>query len=114
MGLHDLDEAARIDGASTRVVFARIVMPLCVPPLAVVAVLSFLHSWNEFLMPLIYISKYDDYTIQLGLSFLKGRFNVEWNLIMAGSILGVIPCLLIFFLAQRHLIGGIASVGLKG
>ncbi|HEY3110152.1 MAG TPA: carbohydrate ABC transporter permease [Chloroflexota bacterium] len=110
----DLDEAARIDGASTWVVFARIVMPLCMPPLAVVAVLSFLHSWNEFLMPLIYISKYDDYTIQLGLSFLRGRFNVEWNLIMAGSILGLIPCLLIFFLAQRHLIGGIASVGLKG
>ena len=110
----DLDEAALIDGASTWVVFARIVMPLCVPPLAVVAVLSFLHSWNEFLMPLIYVSRYDDYTIQLGLSFLKGRFNIEWNLIMAGSILGVIPCVLIFFAAQRHLIGGIASVGLKG
>ena len=78
------------------------------------AVLSFLHSWNEFLMPLIYISRYEDYTIQLGLSFLKGRFNVEWNLIMAGSILGVIPCVLIFFVAQKHLIGGIASVGLKG
>jgi ABC-type glycerol-3-phosphate transport system permease component len=99
-----LYEAASVDGASTWVVFARIVMPLCVPPLAVVAVLSFLHSWNEFLMPLIYVSKYDDYTIQLGLSFLKGRFNVEWNLIMAGSILGVIPCVLIFFLAQKHLV----------
>jgi len=110
----DLDEAARIDGASTWGVFARIVMPLCVPPLAVIAVLSFLSSWNEFLMPLIYISKYDDYTIQLGLSFLRGRFNVEWNLIMAGSILGVIPCVLIYFFAQKYLIGGIASVGLKG
>jgi multiple sugar transport system permease protein len=110
----DLDEAARIDGCSTWGVFARIVMPLCIPPLAVIAVLSFLHSWNEFLMPLIYISNYDDYTIQLGLSFLRGRFNVEWNLIMAGSILGVIPCVLIYFFAQKHLIGGIASVGLKG
>jgi ABC-type glycerol-3-phosphate transport system permease component len=110
----DLDEAARIDGASTWVVFARIVMPLCVPPITVIAVLSFLSSWNEFLMPLIYISRYDDYTIQLGLSFLKGRFNVEWNLIMAGSILGVVPCVAMFFLAQKHLIGGIASVGLKG
>jgi ABC-type glycerol-3-phosphate transport system permease component len=110
----DLDEAARIDGCSTWGVFARIVMPLCVPPLAVIAVLSFLSSWNEFLMPLIYISRYDDYTIQLGLSFLRGRFNVEWNLIMAGSILGVIPCIAIFFVAQKHLIGGIASVGLKG
>jgi multiple sugar transport system permease protein len=110
----ELDEAARIDGCSTWGVFARIVMPLCVPPVAVIAVLSFLHSWNEFLMPLIYISKYDDYTIQLGLSFLRGRFNVEWNLIMAGSILGVIPCVVIYFFAQKHLIGGIANVGLKG
>jgi len=110
----DLDEAARIDGASTWMVFARIVMPLCIPPLTVVAVLSFLSSWNEFLSPLIYISRYDDYTVQLGLSFLRGKFNVEWNLIMAGSILGVVPCILIFFLAQKHLIGGIASVGLKG
>ena len=48
------------------------------------------------------------------MSFLKGRFNVEWNLIMTGSILGVVPCVAIFFLAQKHLIGGIASVGLKG
>jgi multiple sugar transport system permease protein len=110
----DLDEAARIDGASTWGVFARIVMPLCIPPLTVIAVLSFLSSWNEFLMPLIYISKYEDYTIQLGLSFLRGRFNVEWNLIMAGSILGVVPCVVMFFFAQKHLIGGIANVGLKG
>jgi ABC-type glycerol-3-phosphate transport system permease component len=110
----DLDEAARIDGASTWVVFLRIVMPLCVPPLTVIAVLSFLHSWNEFLNPLIYLSRYEDYTIQLGLNFLKGRFNIEWNLIMAGSIIGVIPCVVIFFVAQKYLIGGIASVGLKG
>jgi ABC-type glycerol-3-phosphate transport system permease component len=110
----DLDEAARIDGASTWTVFLRIVMPLCIPPLAVIAVLTFLHSWNEFLNPLIYLSRYEDYTIQLGLNFLKGRFNIEWNLIMAGSIIGVLPCLVIFFLAQRYLIGGIASVGLKG
>jgi multiple sugar transport system permease protein len=110
----DLDEAARIDGASTWTVFLRIVMPLCVPPLTVIAVLTFLHSWNEFLNPLIYLSRYEDYTIQLGLNFLKGRFNIEWNLIMAGSIIGVIPCVVIFFVAQKYLIGGIASVGLKG
>lgn len=110
----DLDEAARIDGASTWDVFARIVMPLCIPPLTVLTVLTFLSSWNEFLMPLVYLRRYEDYTIQLGLSFLRGRFNVEWNLIMAGSILGVIPCVLLFFVAQKYLIGGIANVGIKG
>jgi ABC-type glycerol-3-phosphate transport system permease component len=110
----DLDEAARIDGASTWGVFRRIIMPLCVPPIVVIAVLTFLWTWNEFLDPLIYISDYNSYTIQLGLNMLKGRYNIEWNLIMAGSLLGVVPPLLLYFVAQKQLIGGIANVGIKG
>lgn len=110
----DLDEAARIDGASTWGVFRRIILPLCVPPMMVIAVLTFLWTWNEFLDPLIYISDYDAYTIQLGLNMLKGRYNIQWNLIMAGSLIGVVPPLLLYFVAQKHLIGGIASVGIKG
>ncbi len=110
----DLDEAARIDGASTWGVFLRIILPLCVPPMMVTGVLTFLWTWNEFLDPLIYISRYDDYTIQLGLNMLKGRYNIQWNLIMAGSLLGVIPPTILYFFAQKYLIGGIASVGLKG
>lgn len=110
----DLDEAARIDGASTWGVFRRIILPLCVPPMMVIAVLTFLWTWNEFLDPLIYISDYDSYTIQLGLNMLKGRYNIQWNLIMAGSLLGVVPPLLLYFVAQKQLIGGIASVGIKG
>lgn len=110
----DLDEAARIDGASTWGVFRRIILPLCMPPVVVIAVLTFLWTWNEFLDPLIYISNYDSYTIQLGLNMLKGRYNIEWNLIMAGSLLGVIPPLLLYAVAQKQLIGGIANVGIKG
>jgi len=110
----DLDEASRIDGASTWGVFRRIILPLCVPPMMVIAVLTFLWTWNEFLDPLIYISDYDAYTIQLGLNMLKGRYNIQWNLIMAGSLIGVLPPLLLYFVAQKHLIGGIASVGIKG
>lgn len=110
----DLDEAARIDGASTWGVFRRIILPLCVPPMMVIAVLTFLWTWNEFLDPLIYISDYDAYTIQLGLNMLKGRYNIQWNLIMAGSLIGVVPPLLLYFVSQKHLIGGIASVGIKG
>ncbi|HRE28346.1 MAG TPA: carbohydrate ABC transporter permease [Anaerolineales bacterium] len=110
----DLDEAARIDGASTWDVFFRIILPLCVPPMVVTGVLTFLWTWNEFLDPLIYISKYDDYTIQLGLNMLKGRYNIQWNLIMAGSLIGVIPPAVLYFFAQKYLIGGIASVGIKG
>jgi ABC-type glycerol-3-phosphate transport system permease component len=110
----DLDEAARIDGASTWQVFFRIILPLCIPPMTVIGVLTFLWTWNEFLDPLIYISDYDSYTIQLGLNMLKGRYNIQWNLIMAGSLLGVIPPAILYFVAQRHLIGGIANIGIKG
>jgi multiple sugar transport system permease protein len=110
----DLDEAARIDGATTWDIFARIIMPLCIPPIVLITVLTFLWKWNDFLNPLIYISNYDDYTIQLGLNMLKGRFNIEWGMIMAGSLLAMSPCVIIYFLTQRYLIGGIANVGIKG
>lgn len=110
----DLDEAARIDGASTWDIFARIILPLCIPPIVLITVLTFLWKWNDFLNPLIYISNYDDYTIQLGLNMLKGRFNIEWGMIMAGSLLAMSPCIIIYFLTQRYLIGGIANVGIKG
>lgn len=109
----ELDEAARIDGASTWDIFLRIILPLCKAPLVVIAVLTFLWSWNDFLNPLIYLTKFDDFTIQLGLNMLKQRYNVQWNLIMAGALVAVTPCIVVYFLAQKYLIGGIASVGLK-
>ena len=110
----DLDEAARIDGASTWGIFLKIIMPLCLPPLVLITVLTFLWKWNDFLNPLIYLNNYDDYTIQLGLNMLKGRFNIEWGMIMAGSLLAMSPCVIIYFLTQKYLIGGIANVGIKG
>lgn len=110
----DLDEAARIDGANTWDIFRHIIMPLCVPPMVLITVLTFLWKWNDFLNPLIYISNYDDYTIQLGLNMLKGRYNIEWGMIMAGSLLAMSPCVIIYFLTQKYLIGGIANVGIKG
>ncbi|MBI5303830.1 MAG: carbohydrate ABC transporter permease [Chloroflexi bacterium] len=110
----DLDEAARIDGATTWDIFARIIMPLCIPPMVLITVLTFLWKWNDFLNPLIYISNYDDYTIQLGLNMLKGRFNIQWGMIMAGSLLAMSPCVIIYFLTQKYLIGGLANVGIKG
>jgi multiple sugar transport system permease protein len=110
----DLDEAARIDGATTFDIFSKIIMPLCLPPMVLITVLTFLWTWNDFLNPLIYINNFDDYTIQLGLNMLRGRFNIQWNLIMAGSLLAMLPCIVIYFLTQKYLIGGIANVGIKG
>ena len=110
----ELDEAARIDGASTWAVFSKIIMPLCIPPLIVITVLTFLWTWNEFLHPLIYINRYEDFTIQLGLNMLKGRYNIQWNLIMAGSIIGMAPPAIVYFFTQKYVIGGIANIGIKG
>jgi ABC-type glycerol-3-phosphate transport system permease component len=110
----ELDEAARIDGASTWDIYRRIVMPLCIPPITLITVLTFLWTWNDFVGPLIYINNSENFTIQLGLATLRDRFHIEWNLIMAGAVLAMLPPAIIYFLAQRYIIGGIASVGIKG
>jgi multiple sugar transport system permease protein len=110
----DLDDAARIDGAGTWGILYRIILPLCVPPLTIIMVYQFLWTWNDFIEPLIYIGNTDMYTLQLGLSMFRGRFTVEWHLLMAAALVAVVPQLVVYFFAQRQLIGGIASVGLKG
>lgn len=110
----DLDDAARIDGAGTWGILYRIILPLCIPPLTIIMVYQFLWTWNDFIEPLIYIGNTDMYTLQLGLSMFRGRFTVEWHLLMAAALVSVLPQLVVYFFVQRQLIGGIASVGLKG
>lgn len=110
----DLDDAARIDGAGTWAILYRIIIPLCKPPLAIIMVYTFLWTWNDFLSPLIYLRDTSLYTIQLGLATFRGRFTVEWHLLMAASLMAVVPQLVVYFFAQRQLIGGIAGVGIKG
>jgi ABC-type glycerol-3-phosphate transport system permease component len=110
----DLDEAARIDGAGTWTVLYRIVLPLCIPALTVMVVFTFLWVWNDFLQPLIYLNDFNSYPISVGLAFFRGRYSVEWNLFMAATLVSILPVLVLYFFAQRHLIGGIASLGLKG
>jgi ABC-type glycerol-3-phosphate transport system permease component len=110
----DLDEAARIDGCGTWGVFYRVLLPLLRPPIMLIVVFTFLWTWNDYLKPLIYLTDYNRLTIQIGLAFFRGQFSVEWHLLMAATLVTMLPCLAIYFAAQRHLIGGIASVGLKG
>lgn len=110
----DLDEAARIDGAGTWTVLYRIILPLCKPVLTVMIVFTFLWVWNDFLQPLIYLNDFNTYPISVGLAFFQGRYSVEWNMFMAATLVSIIPVLILYFFAQRHLIGGIASMGLKG
>lgn len=110
----DLDEAARIDGAGTWTILYRIILPLCKPALTVIIVFTFLWVWNDFIQPLIYLNDFNSYPISVGLAFFQGRYSVEWNLFMAATLVSILPVLVIYFFAQRHLIGGISSIGLKG
>lgn len=110
----DLDEAAYIDGASRFDVFWRIILPLTRPALMLVIVFTFIDVWNDFLQPLIYLNDPNMFTVSLGLSFFQGARETNWNLLMAGSVLAMIPPLILFFFAQKQLIGGISIEGLKG
>jgi ABC-type glycerol-3-phosphate transport system permease component len=110
----DLDEAAFIDGANRFQVFWHIILPLSRPALMLVIVFTFVGVWNDFLQPLIYLNDPQLFTVSLGLSFFQGTRETDWNLLMAGSLLATIPPLLLFFFAQRQLIGGISIEGLKG
>ena len=110
----ELEEAARIDGASRLGVLFKIVLPLSGPVLATVAVITFLWTWNDFLWPLVTIYNPDNMTLQLGLTTFQGAHSTNTHLLMAANVMSVIPVLLLFFVAQRFFIRGIATSGLKG
>ena len=115
---HDLDEAALIDGASYLRVYWSILIPLCKPALATVAIISFIGSWNDFLGPLIYLNTPEKFTVALGLNFFQ---NVPeqagmpmQHLLMAASVMAIMPCLILFFSFQRYFVEGIVLSGIKG
>ncbi len=112
----ELDDAARIDGCGWFSIYWRIVMPLCIPALASVAIFSFLGSWNDFLTPLIYLNSTERHTLALGLTRINVGTSITplWSVTMAAATLTMIPPLLIFFFAQRYFIQGIVVSGLKG
>ncbi len=115
LGIPDsLLEAARIDGAGELRVFARIVMPLCGPPLATLGILTFLASWNNFLWPLVSAQTENMYTLPVALSlYSTGQNATDYGLLLAGSVLVITPIILLFVFLQRYFIQGIASTGLK-
>ena len=109
----ELDEAATIDGAGHLRIFLTIVVPLIRPALATVAVFAFMSSWNSFLWPLVVIRSPELMTLPLGLATLQGQFTTRWDVVMAGSVVSIIPIALVYIAAQRHVIAGIAHSGLK-
>lgn len=110
----DLDEAARIDGLSHWGIFWRIVLPLSRPALAVVALFHFIYVWNDFLAPLVFLTHRDQYTLALGLELYRNQAGLTpWNLLMAASTMVIAPVLVLFTLAQRTFVQGVATEGLR-
>lgn len=111
---NELSDAARIDGCSEFGIFWRVVLPLAKPALAVVALFAFMGAWNDFLGPLVYLQRPEQYTLALGLqAFQSQQGGTEWHLLMTASLLVCLPILVLFFLTQRTFIQGIATTGGK-
>jgi len=110
----DLLDAARVDGASEFGIFLQIVLPLCKPALAALAVFVLITNWNDFLWPFIVLDEPRFWTLPVGLARLRGRFGTDFGLVMAASTLTILPLLVFFFAAQKRIIEGIAMTGLKG
>lgn len=109
----ELEEAALIDGCNHFQIYWRIVLPLSKPALATLAVFDFIAMWNSFLWPLIVVNSTRMRTLTIGLSYLQGLYTTDYNLMMAGSIISLIPLLIVFFALQRYFVQGIALTGMK-
>ena len=109
----DLEEAARIDGCSRLGVLFRVVLPLSMPALATLGIVTFLWTWNDFLWPLIVITSTDQSTVQLGLASFQGAHDTKWNLLMAGNVMALAPMLIVFVVAQRWFVRSLASTGIR-
>jgi multiple sugar transport system permease protein len=110
----EYEEAAYMDGASPLTIFLRIVLPLSTPALATLSVFAFMGSWNAFLWPLFIVREETLMTLPVGLATLQGRWLTDWNLVMAGTVITVLPMLLLYLVAQKYLVQGYVMSGLKG
>lgn len=109
----DLIESARIDGCSEFRIYWTIILPLCKPVIAALGIFTFMGSWNAFLWPLIVMIKENMYTLPVALANLSGQHATKFGLLMAGAVVVVIPVLIVFIVAQRYVIKGVAVTGLK-
>ena len=109
----ELDEAATLDGAGHFRIFSRIIIPNIRPALATLVIFSFMSSWNSFLWPLVVLRKPELQTLPVALAGLQGQYTTEWDIVMAGSVISVLPILAIYLFAQKYVIQGVASSGLK-
>jgi multiple sugar transport system permease protein len=110
----DLDEAARMDGASSFRIWWQVILPLSWPVMAALAIFTFQAIWNDFLWPLVVTSSDTMRTIPIGLAYFVGQYSTAWNLLMAGSVIALLPVLIIYVFAQRTFVQGITLTGMGG
>ncbi len=110
----ELEDAAKIDGGSYLTIYSKIILPLAKPALATLGVFTFMASWNSFIWPLIVVNSIEMQTLPLGLASFQGLYTTDWTLLMAGTVIALIPVLIIFIFAQRFFIEGITLSGVKG
>ena len=110
----ELCEAARIDGLSEYGIWFRVMLPLSKPALSTLTIFTFVNTWNDFLGPLIYLTKNEVKTIQIGLRMFISQYSAEYGLIMAASVIALIPVLIIFLSLQKYFVQGVAATGIKG
>ena len=110
----DLFEAALIDGCGYFTFFRHIVLPLARPILATVAVITFVHSWNGYLLPLVVLNRETLYPWPLGIMAFQGEYSTDWHLVLAFITLTIVPVIVMFFAAQRHIVAGLTTGSVKG
>ncbi len=111
---NELSEAARIDGMTEYQIYSHIMLPLSKPALSTLTIFTFVNTWNDYLGPLIYLKSESKKTIQLGLKMFISQYSSDYGLIMAGSVLSLIPVIIVFMCLQKYFVEGVASTGLKG
>jgi multiple sugar transport system permease protein len=109
----ELDEAARIDGASEWHIYRRIMLPLAKPALATLAIFYFMNNWNDFLWPLVIATGTDHENLPAGLTLFSGQYVIQHGVLMAGAVISLLPLAVAFVLAQRYFVRGIATTGIK-
>lgn len=110
----ELDDAARLDGASSFRIWWQIILPLSGPVIAALTIFTFLNSWNDFLWPLVITNSLEMRTLPVGLTAFQGQYKVEWHLLMAGSVIAILPVLIVYVIGQKSFVRGITLSGLGG
>lgn len=110
----ELEEAAEIDGCNPFTTYLKIMLPMIVPAMLTLGVFTLMNTWNDYMGPLLYLSSPEKFTMTLGIAYFKGIYTTQWNLVMAGAVISILPILIAYLCAQKYFVEGIAFSGVKG